>query len=634
MGNRKISGKICIFLSIAALLVIQLFFLPSSAYSIVIKPGNLDHLVLEVPSKPVAGESFGVGVKVFDSNNNLITNYDQTGRDIQVSVSGAAKAVPSVLKASAFSAGSTNVRIEDTKAEEIKLILYDADIQNPLTAISIRISPNALDHFAIEAPGTARAGERFKVQVTAEDRFGNTVTGAKKSDALKVQSAGSAQIKGVTFPDFVGGTSSITAMSEKTGTMYVEVISPGSAVKGRSDDIEITPADLDHFAVTAPSSAVAGSSFHASIVAYDRFNNVVYGYAALGKGVEVKSSGGAPVAPSYVSPGEFKKGSATAALVYEKAEDMTVTITEKGGSQRGTSTAIAVRPAAPDHFKVSTPQEATADDTFRLKIDAYDRFENLIKDYDRTGKDVYLSTSGTGKLTPGVVSTKEFVNGTATIDVHYDKAESISISASLAAATSAQRKAAQRKAAPRKAAPKKATPRKVAPQKPVPQKPAPRKPAQKETKASVAKKPRAQRQEPPPLPAKPERKVAKRIPPKEVIKEQRIFGIQDIKIIEAGPRALVVIKVPGLTGALMYEKSLESIRGKDWIKLSLAPAENDITKELAFESDLIGTVQVKDNPQTMVTDILIELLPKRVQYSIKRDEDSLVIDVLRLGVAR
>jgi hypothetical protein len=623
MGNRRISGKICTVLGIVALLLVQLFFLPSYSSGIVIKPGNLDHLVLEIPSKPVAGESFGVGVKVFDANNNLITNYDQTGRDIQISVSGSAKAVPSVLKASAFSAGGFSVRIEDTKAEEIKLVLYDADIRNPLTVVSIRISPNTLDHFALEAPGTARAGERLKVQVTAEDRFGNTVTGAEKSDTFKVQSVGSAQIKEVTFPDFVGGTSSITAISEKTGTMYVEVISPDSAIKGRSGDIEITPADLDHFAVTAPSNAEAGSSFQTSIVAYDRFNNVVYGYAAIGKGVEINSSGGAPVAPSYVSPGEFKKGSATVALVYEKAEDMTVTATEKGGSQRGTSTAVAVRPTAPDHFKVSTPDEATADETFKLKIDAYDRFENLIKDYDRTGKDVYLSSSGTGKLTPEAVAAKEFVNGTATIDVHYDRAESISISASLAAA----------KPAPRKPTSQKADPRKPAPQKAAPQKPAPRKPAKKETKAPVKKKPPVQRQEPPPA-LKPERKIAKKVPPREVIKEQKIFGIQDIKIIEAGPRALVVIKVPGMTGALRYEKSLEFIRGRDWIRLSLAPAENDVAKELAFESDLIGEVQVKDNPQSMVTDILIELLPKRVQYSIKRDEDALVIDVLRLGVAR
>jgi hypothetical protein len=500
MRNRRMSGKICIFLSIAALLLIQLSFLPSNAYSIVIKPGNLDHLALEVPSTSVAGESFSVGIKVFDANNNLITNYDQTGRDIQVSVSGAAKAVPSVLKASVFSAGSSNVRIEDTKAEEIRLILYDADIQNPLTAVSIRISPNALDHFALEAPGTARAGERFKVQVRAEDRFGNTVTDAEKSDTLKVRLVGSAQIKGVTLPDFVGGTSTITAMSEKIGTMYVEVISPDSAVKGRSGDIEITPAD-------------------------------------------------------------------------------------------------------PDHFNVSTPEDATADETFRVKIDAYDRFENLIKDYDRTGKDVYLSSSGTGKLTPEAVAAKEFVNGTATMDVHYDKAESISISASLAATTLAQRKAA------------------------------PRKPAQKETKAQVKEKPAMQRQEPPPA-LKPERKTAKRVSPREVVKEQQIFGVQDVKIIEAGPRALVVIKVPGITKALKYDKSLESIRGRDWIKLSLTPAENDIAKELAFESNLIGTIHVKDNHQGMVTDILIELLPNRVQYSIKRDEDALVIDVLRLGVAR
>jgi hypothetical protein len=598
MKNRGVKATIYLVLGIAAVLFIQGVIMPSDAAAIVIKPGKLDHLVLEMPDGFVAGESFNVGVKAYDANNNLITNYDQAGRDIQVSVSGSASAVPSVLKASAFSAGSTSIRIEDTKAEDVRLVLYDTNIENPLMAVSLDIRPNKLDHFVVAAPSTVRAGERFSVRVTAEDRFGNTVTGVQKSNSLKVHSVGSTDIKDVVFPDFVAGSSVVTTVSDKTGTMYVELIEPDSAVKGRSADIEITPADLDHFAITVPSVAEAGRAFQSSIVAYDRFDNVVYGYAASGKGVEINSSGVAPVAPSYVSPGEFKKGSATVAMVYEKAENISLTVTEKGGAQAGKSARVTVKPSAPDHFAISTPEEATADDSFRLKIEAYDRFGNLIKEFSSLDRDVYLSTSGTGRLTPSVVSAGEFSDGIATVDVRYDKAESITITASLASGKAAAPMPEQKKM---KAKPKRTPPPKV--------------------------------QAPPPA-KEPEKKMAKRAPAKEMVKGRKVFGVSDVKLIEAGPRALVVIKVPGLSRDLKYEDTLQSIRGRDWIKLTLSPAENEIAGNLEFESDIIGQVKVSEDRRGTATEVMIELKPKRVQYSIKRDEGSVVVDVLRLGVAR
>ena len=61
----------------------------------------------------------------------------------------------------------------------------------------------------------------------------------------------------------------------------------------------------------------------------------------------------------------------------------------------------------------------------------YDRFKNSVRNYNLTGNDVYLNATGTGVLVPKMVHASEFVNGVASVDVVYDKAESFAISASM-----------------------------------------------------------------------------------------------------------------------------------------------------------------------------------------------------------
>ena len=120
--------------------------------------------------------------------------------------------------------------------------------------------------------------------------------------------------------------------------------------------------------------------------------------------------------------------------------------------------------------------------------------------------------------------------------------------------------------------------------------------------------------------------------PREVIKEQRIFGITDIKLVEAGPRVLLIVEVPGLSKALQYETKLETSGGKDVIRLRLKPAEKEIKKEVTFASNIIGDIKVNDDPQQRAVEVVIELLARKVQYSVKKSENLVIVDILKLGV--
>jgi len=79
-----------------------------------------------------------------------------------------------------------------------------------------------------------------------------------------------------------------------------------------------------------------------------------------------------------------------------------------------------------------TPDSAVSGQKFRIKVEAYDRYNNVVKNFNLTGLDVLLSTSGNGSLSPAKLAPPDFINGIAAVDVMYDRAESFQISARMA----------------------------------------------------------------------------------------------------------------------------------------------------------------------------------------------------------
>ena len=84
--------------------------------------------------------------------------------------------------------------------------------------------------------------------------------------------------------------------------------------------------------------------------------------------------------PSFAGPSEFRNGQAIVNLRYEKAEEISIVATENNKSQQGKSTSMKVNPSAPDNFMVATPDTAVAGQRFKIKIEAYDKFNNIVRE--------------------------------------------------------------------------------------------------------------------------------------------------------------------------------------------------------------------------------------------------------------
>ncbi|MBI5204748.1 MAG: hypothetical protein HZA11_07525 [Nitrospirae bacterium] len=628
MKNISVPKKLLLsFLSVACILAVS-----GVAYSgnIIIKPGKFDHFAVQIPEKSRAGEGVMVRLQAYDVHDNLITDFGEAGKDFKVSVSGSAQAQPSTLKSASFTGGTAGINITDKKAESVTLSISEFGSTVPVVTREIVISPNKLDHFLVQSPQSAVAGNNFDVKVIARDAFDNPVADTEIDGRnIKITSSGGTNFKVINTPAvFKNGASIATLMGEKVGEAAVEVHDTVTGSKGASPGIKVMPAILSHFKVYAPKETVAGQQFEVTIGAFDAFDNTIDNYASYGSGVNISSTGQAKLLPSFAGPSEFRNGQAIVNLRYEKAEEISIVATENNKSQQGKSPSMKVNPSAPDNFTVATPDTAVAGQRFKIKIEAYDKFNNIVRNYNLAGNDVYLNVTGTGVLSPKVVPASEFVGGIATLDVVYDRAESFAISASMATKREEKITVKEQKAEP------------VAPAAKAAEKPSVPKAVERSTAEKHEEKPVRKAAEKPvkpekQAPAKEEKAVAKKAEIKEAVKEpvkekkakEKFFEIKKVSIIEAKNKAMVIINMKSPNGPLDYKGEIDSQKGKDWIKVSLKPAVNKAKKLWKFKSAFVKEVLIEDDAKADGLIIRVETLSKQVTFDVNKVKDSLVISI-------
>ncbi|UCE78621.1 MAG: hypothetical protein JSV13_08925 [Nitrospiraceae bacterium] len=661
--------------------LVALFPSHTAAGTVVVKPGRFDHFTMQMPARVIAGEDFIIKVQVYDVNDNLITNFSEIGKEFTAHVDGSAVIQPSTLTARAFTGGSANITINSKKAEKVIFSLRESGGTVPIISREIDVLPNKLDHFVLQAPKTAAAGEHFDVRVIAKDLFENTVRDLDIGRNIKVNSTGSTtavMTKGTAL-DFRNGTAIAHFMSEKTGEVNIEIQEIATGSLGNTGIIAIEPSALRYFKIQAPKNAVAGDEFEVLIAAYDAFDNIVTTYSHVGNGVVLTATGGSKIEPSFVQPTLFKQGQAVVTATYNKAEEIQIIAKESNRKQTGKSTDIRIANTVPDHFVVVTPDSAVAGSKFIVRIEAFDRFNNLVKNYNIEGSDVLLQSSGTGNILPSLIPPSSFISGIAMVDVIYDKAESFLISARMSPEKPRGRVAIKEvkkkkmkekivKKAPPLAPVKKKDVRKPAAEKtadqylddikkkhtaPEKEKKKPvvspvkvkkkseqkiidtqkkqiKKPVEKAEKPKtdeVIQKTKKELEKPNDVPVeKPDKPVTlakKQV--KQIEKPVEPFTVSNISIIEAKSKAMLVINITNPDGRLNYSDEIESKFGKEWLKLSMDPADFVSDKAYNFKSAFVGEVLLEKGRKEDVLNIYIELLPAGVTFDISRVRNTLIV---------
>ncbi|TAN43106.1 MAG: hypothetical protein EPN25_01270 [Nitrospirae bacterium] len=662
-----------IILIVSAVLLAGWLPVPVQAGTVVVKPGQFDHFSLQLPDKSIAGENFIVRVQAFDLNNNLITNFIESGKEFKIDVSGSAAVQPSTLNASSFSGGAANISVNCKKAERLIISIRESGGTVPVISRELIVSPNKLEHFVLQAPATVKAGTRFDMRIIAKDLFDNTVDDVEIGRNLKITSSGTANPVMVSSAaiDFKNGTATATFVSEKAGATVIELQEISGGSRGRSNEVSVTPGSLSSFKVQAPKAAVAGEAFDLLVSAYDAYDNLITNYATAGAGVSLLSTGSTKIEPSFLAPSDFKGGQAVVRAVYDKAEDITVIAKDVNSEKSGKTAEIQISNASPDHFVVVTPDMAVSGQRFKIKIEAYDRFNNIVRNFNISGNEVLLSTTGTSFINPSIIVPTDFINGIAMIDVTYDKAESFTLSAKMIsdkrqpkmtisekvpakeAAQPVQQASGRKEEKPVpvkkdvKPEPKKET---AAPAEPRKKPEAETRPAEKPVRTAKVQKPAAETkpslpaEKPPVKPAeakkpevkqaaeqKPDRPAEAVRTPQEPLKKEEKKGehttaVSKIAAIEAKSKAMLVINLSDVGPQFEYSDSVVTRGGKEWLSLSMKPAVRKTEKVFKFKSAFMGEVQVEDDKsgQNALT-ILIELLPTGVTFDVERIKNTLIV---------
>lgn len=147
----------------------------------------------------------------------------------------------------------------------------------------------------------------------------------------------------------------------------------GDTPATQSYTITVNPGAATHFAISAPSSATAGSSFTFAVTALDVDGNTATGYSGT---VMFTSSDSQAVLPSNST---LTNGTGSFLATLKTAGSQTFTATDTGNATiTGTSGAITVSPAAATTLAVTAPSTATTNVAFNFTVEAKDSYNNTV----------------------------------------------------------------------------------------------------------------------------------------------------------------------------------------------------------------------------------------------------------------
>ncbi|HSW64811.1 MAG TPA: hypothetical protein VLH56_16105 [Dissulfurispiraceae bacterium] len=563
-------------------LIILAVFLPMSAGAaeINIKPGKFSHFNLITPESIVAGENATLQLQAVDAYSNIIQNFNELNTEYRLAATGSANLSPLTFRASAFKNGVFQFILRDNAAETVSLSVFESASPIALLTKEVRVVAARPAAFRITAPRSAGAGEKFDLRITAIDAYGNVAVAPMQGKNLNVLFKGDTEprIVNQSMPDFSNGVCVMTLAAEKIGSVAIEIKDLISGVSGTSERIEVTNGVLSAFRVVAPRESIAGEPFEVAIVALDANNNLVRNYAASGSGVALSTTGSRNPHPSTILAYEFQNGQVRVQLRYDVPEEIHIVATEISRKVSSKSEIIRIIKPVASRYEVTTPESAIAGQRFKIKVTVFNQNNTVIKNYSSIGPDVILNATGAGRLTPSRVPATEFVNGTAVVDVQYNKSEAFSITAVAAEASD-------------------------------------------RTQLPPAVKKRLKRSGT----QAPDTKAKAVAEAKPLARKTKSAAKTELTAVMANDAAKRVTLSMSSTKTVKYSVSAVSRNAKKWIVVRLSPAASTMSSPVRLNSDFIGDVVAEDDGKGGVV-LKLELL-KAARVQVQKEKSGLILQL-------
>ena len=313
---------------------------PSIAGSVVIQVdgGAATHLVVVAPANVTAGTPFHVTVTALDAYNNVANGYSGTLHFW----TNAPRATLPANSTLTNGAGTFNATLTDAGSTSANFKISAADTVSSIdgTSGAIAVAPTSTSGFAVSIPNVVQAGIPFHVIVTAMDAYSNHTLSAYSGTVHLTSSDGSAILPAnSTLTNGVG----TFMVALKTGGLQTvsaaDTVSSG--IRGTSSATTVLAAVI--LRVVAPSTVTAGTPFNFTVLALDRYFNVVPGYNGT---IQFSTNAPRATVPGHVT---LTNGSGTFSATFSKVAGASANFKISAAdvaapSVEGTSAAIAVTP--------------------------------------------------------------------------------------------------------------------------------------------------------------------------------------------------------------------------------------------------------------------------------------------------
>ncbi|MGC8795720.1 hypothetical protein [Thermodesulfovibrio sp.] len=550
---------------------------------IIAKPGTFDHFQFDVPDVLTAGNEYKIFIIAFDAFGNPVTMPAESLKEYKLTVTGSAMISPSQFKSSEITQSGLAIRFKDEKAEEVVISLYEINSPFPIIEKKIKILPAEISNLNIKVPASAKAGSDFEVWISGKDRFGNVVCKDFEPKDLNLFFKGdvSPQIKEIQYiPESCNVR--VKLFSEKIGIFQIEADLLNKKITGKGEKIEILNGPVNSFIVNAPESAVVNEPFDITILAIDKFNNFVKDFATQKEKIIIEAQGKGYIFPSELSSYAFSDGKAKISLRYDRAEDIKIVVKVANDSSiRGESGVVKIVPPKVKRFEIISPETIIAGQKFKIKIIAYNHLDKVMSNYNLYGSTVILKSSGSGTLTPNKVPPSEFINGVATVEVMYDRAEKFNIFA-----TTEEKEIPSREI-------------KIAEEKKI----------EKPKKKIVEK-----------------REVKKAKTKKRIVSKDQILELKNISLVETKNSSSITLFIPNVDKYGGYYPKTKKEGKIMSVSLEVYPVKNKLEAPIKIESDFIKEVSLSEKENKIILNITLK---KPLKYRITKKKDELLVEFRR-----
>jgi phospholipase C len=249
---------------------------------------------VSAPSATTAGTSFNFTVTALDADNQPALNYAGT---VHFTSPDARAVLPANYPFTAADLGSHTFSVTLKTAGRATVAVKDTSNSTLFArSTSINVKPAAVASFKVTSAATTTAGRALTVTVTAEDGFGNTVTGYRgkvdftSSDAQAVLPADYA------FKAADQGVRTFTVRLKTAGAQTVTVTDTTTVTVTGSSSVAVSAASASQVVLIAPTSVTHGTAFSFTVKVLDAYGNLATGYTGT---LAFSSSDTAAVLPAH-----------------------------------------------------------------------------------------------------------------------------------------------------------------------------------------------------------------------------------------------------------------------------------------------------------------------------------------------